>query len=86
MVPGLPYAGRRETDWKLTQTNDWSFENSLRSPASPFSLTGFIARSRAAGASMTITATGDQGAHTVHVCASTSQHSDVAAMQRDRSI
>lgn len=58
MVPGLPYAGRREADWKLTQTNDWTFENSLRSPASPFSLTGFIARSRGAGASMTIAATG----------------------------
>ncbi|MFY7962778.1 MAG: GDSL-type esterase/lipase family protein [Elsteraceae bacterium] len=59
MVPGLPYAGRREADWKLTQSNDWSFENSLRSAASPFSLTGFIARSRGGGATMTVAATGE---------------------------
>lgn len=58
MVPGLPYLGRREADWKLSQTNDWSFENSLRSQANPFSLTGFIARSRGAGAAMTVAATG----------------------------
>jgi len=60
MIPGLPYAGRREADWKLTQSNDWGFENSLKpNMLGPFGLTGFTARSRAAGAHMTIAATPD---------------------------
>jgi lysophospholipase L1-like esterase len=57
MVPGLPYAGRREADWKLTQTGDWSYENSLRPNAlGPFGLSGFLARSRNAGAGLSISA------------------------------
>ena len=57
MVPGLPYAGRREADWKLTQTGDWSYENSLRPNASgPFGLSGFLARSRSAGAGLSVSA------------------------------
>jgi lysophospholipase L1-like esterase len=59
MVPGLPYPGRREADWKLAQTKDWTFENSLQSRAAPFGLSGFIARSRAVGASMTVAARGE---------------------------
>ncbi len=63
MVPGLPFAGRREADWKLAQAGEWTYENSLRNATaatySPFGLTGFVARSRSAGAALTITSAGD---------------------------
>ena len=68
MVPGLPYAGRREADWKLTQAGDWTYENSLRPNATgPFGLSGFLARSRSAGATLSLMATAAAGFDEVEI-------------------
>jgi lysophospholipase L1-like esterase len=62
MPPGLAFEGLRQKEVKVTQTGRWRIDNSLRSPeAGPYGITGFTARSLAAGARMTVAPTDPNG-------------------------
>jgi lysophospholipase L1-like esterase len=61
-VAGLPFYGVRQKDMTISQTGHWQYYNSLKEPYFPdYSISGFTAVSRSAGAALSLTVTDPRG-------------------------
>ncbi len=65
MVPGEPFPGSQRPDVTVTTSGKWQYYDSLMGPQQSWGLSGFVARSRSPGASMSLSTKDADGFDTV---------------------